>query len=331
MKVIGINDIKKKNYIFFGRNNDGKTYLLKSIFEKKLMKNQKKCFENKINEIDKIFFIPAIRLMFEKSISFQNRDEDDFAPKLKLKLSAQFFDELIKMCNKNELIELIYLFRKIVLSSEENRIFISKAIKDIFDLTYTQEMLSEKKLLNFKNEFSDGILNVINIISTIIYVKNLYSSIGNKSKVTILIDEVELYMHISSQVKLLEFLEKEFSNVIFILTTHSTILLQRTNNYLLYKVVKNNKKIIMEEVSSNLYFKNLELINDALLGLKQYPDEVYKLLKLYKIPKEKLRETDMIEIQKTANSINTNYPNLNLNLDNPILLYCVEKLNDSCS
>ncbi|URZ17987.1 AAA family ATPase [Clostridium felsineum] len=130
------------------------------------------------------------------------------------------------------------------------------SIKLKFDYrNYNFKILQEGREPYGLNELSDGYSSILNIVSDLILRmdKNRASEKRNyvfDTEGIVMIDELETHLHIELQKKILPFLTEFFSNIQFIVTTHSPFVLNSVDNAVIYDL---EKKIRLENLSNYSY------------------------------------------------------------------------------
>lgn len=167
--------------------------------------------------------------------------------------------------------------RDFLLKSEFVKKFIKKAVDRIF----------HTKLSGFDDRYSDGIENIINIYANIIWIltwnisfegiseKEFAKCIRN-TPAYILIDEIEMFLHVSVQSNLIESLTKDFPSCSFVLSTHSPLLLTRYRDSNIFHL----KNGIFHQVCDDLYYKDLDNIYESYFHVKELPEQIGEDIRL---------------------------------------------------
>ncbi len=302
----------KYNSIVYGFNNSGKSLYLTSVYKSVLENNIEKIYAG-YDAID-AFLIPTNRIM-SSNVQTKKSSILDYLGK-KIELNSFFISTL----DSGEIIELIYNLKHFVLNNSNYNTFLTNSLQKIFGF---------EVIFNTVSKNSDGVENVINILSSIIgFLCLVNGELELKCfqlfKAVVLIDEFELYLHTSVQNKFLSFLQDTFPNITFIISTHSPLLIQRSKNFNIYSVSISNSQINLIKVEEDYYYKSLDNIYNSLFNINPYPDDFNKLLELILKPSDTLTRDDKINFQRIRSEIISKYPNLNLELNN----YIVSKIED---
>lgn len=89
-------------------------------------------------------------------------------------------------------------------------------------------------------------------------------------KAVILIDELELYLHLSTQEKLLKQLEIDFPNLNLIYSTHSPFIIQRSENCLIYEIDDRN----LVKIDQENYFLDMDSIITYFFEVERFPKDI---------------------------------------------------------
>lgn len=294
---------KWKNTFLYSQNNGGKTTFLINFVNNVLEENLKKCMSGKDNDCCPIFYIPVYRLGAEEVeesgnvLQYQTKEID-----------ANFYDEERKRNQKKINYNNYYLrFRNYVLNDESLKIQITDEIKNIFNF--------ENYFLENYASSSDGVKNTINILSAILVMKKNYGKlISYNNKFTILIDEIELFLHPNAQVKLINFLHK-LKDTICIFTSHSPFLIQRIPNINIVMIENEKYKIS----NKDYYFSSLDSIFEEYFNMHRYPDDFMDLLSYLEQWKEKPKSFNIILYKSQVKNLREKHQNLNLLLNNILL------------
>lgn len=247
-----------ENFIIYGINNSGKTFLQKEIIKNICKKNiEKFLFSNIENENKEMIFPHYISVdrIGQSEAEFVNKD-------VSMAITSEYFDSVIKRIDSGNTI-LDYKSARQRIEDTNKTSDVEKLLKSVFKNEGTYKF--EKY-----NEYSDGIKNVINIVSLIKYIEEYTTSSPLKIKVLILIDEIELYLHITSQVRFVNSLLDTFPNFNFIFTSHSPVLMQRIDNCKIYLLSDDHNSL---ELKESQFFFSCDEIMDKSFGLSKYPDQ----------------------------------------------------------
>lgn len=168
-----------------------------------------------------------------------------------------------------------------------------------FDVTTKQNLIIEKsgKEILF-NQLSDGERMIVGLVAEItrrLILANEKDPINGTG--IVLIDEIELHLHPNWQRRIIQALEGTFPNVMFILTTHSPLVLSSLRRSSI-KVISNSQSVPTEELpdiytgTSDEILERLMLSQDSYNPYKNKISEIDKLFNEMKfdLAKEKLKQ-----------------------------------------
>lgn len=249
--------IDREVVIIYGYNNSGKTSflsVLNQVFYHKLMENFLLKREGELS-----VYIPTNRLVLSKAqtedvklkdleefIYYQRDAQDDYNLHLKRIRDSLMANEVI--CRA-----------------------VARAVREIFNI----------EIVRTEGRYSDGIENVINIYLNIIWamlwdrdLENLtekeFKELTREKRIYVLIDEIEMFLHVNIQAKLIGSLRKSFQNCCFILTTHSPLLLTRYRQMAVYNIEDG----MLYPVECELYYKDLDMVYDELFFVEELPEQI---------------------------------------------------------
>lgn len=250
-------DVSKEVTIIYGYNNSGKTSILRVINEV-MQKRMLKDFVLK-QQSEMSVYIPTYRLVVGDMQTYDVKlsDLEEFVQHQKD--SYQEYELHLKMLRDN------------LLSNEAIAAFICVTIHNIFGITID----------DLNSKYSDGIENVINIYLNIIWtliwaedVRNinrekLFQLFAEKRSL-ILIDEIEMCLHVNIQTKLIEKLKNDFSNCHFLLTTHSPLILTRCKGAEIYEIENG----LLKSKVQDMYYKDLDYVYGAIFSVEEFPETI---------------------------------------------------------
>ncbi len=288
-------DIDKEVSIIYGYNNSGKTTILKvldSVFHNRLMEN---FILGKAGEI--AIYIPTNRVI----VSENNTEE------LHLKDCEEFI-HYQKDSYKDYSLHLKRL-RDQLMSNKVIHTFILRTIHRIFGINVKET----------DGRYSDGIENIINIYLNIIWAmtwdidilslteKEFAKLLSNKS-IIVMIDEVEMFLHVNIQSRLISSLKENFSACSFILTTHSPLLLTRYRDCGIYEIVKGK----LEEIHSDVYYEDLNSIYEQFFEVDELPEQFREAINyLGDVALTGAdNDSDRKKVSDTIKKLRAEYPNL---------------------
>lgn len=252
--------LKEQVTIIYGLNNSGKTQILKCVNDSLNTLYYKNMFNT--DDFLKYTYIPTNRVnksdLKLKSI-YTTRDNESFLNFTKEK--EQEYGEHIATLRKE------YSNVKVI------NTFINEILKRLFDFNGNYELNSAKI-------YSDGIENIISIFLDIICVtiwdKNVETftlaelkDLFAEKELIIAIDEIEMYLHVSVQEKVIQCITEIFSKSKIILTTHSPLIITRVKNIQLLEITDG----ILNERDKVYYYKDLDEIYELLFDIEMLPEE----------------------------------------------------------
>ncbi len=287
-------DIGKDVSILYGYNNCGKTTILKAldqVFHSRLME---RFIQGEAGDI--AIYIPTNRIV----ISENSTDE------LHLKDCEEFI-HYQKDSYKDYSLHLKRL-RDHLLTNEVIHKFICRAIRNIFEISGIKEI---------SGRYSDGIENIINIYLNVIWAmtwdmdisgmteKMFYKLIAGK-QITVMIDEIEMFLHVNIQSRLIGSMKKDFSVCRFILTTHSPLLLTRYKQCMIYNI----KNGWLKEVEEDVYYEDLDIIYEQFFQVEELPEKVRQDINYLGDIILKVKNADRKRVNEISEMIMGEYPNL---------------------
>lgn len=269
---IEANDVIQKQNIeitetmmgIYGYNNSGKTTILKEL-DKIIDKKNRGCIVNE-GEYVRALFIPTNRVIvrdaytsdksindIEEFLAYKKDSYHEFDLHLKI-----IREKLLKNCAVKQIIE--------------------KAIKYMFGKEYE---------FDFTRRQSDGVENIINIYCSIIWLftwdkdkelENIkYDELCQylcNTKAIVMIDEIEAFLHVYVQSRMLQKFKDDFAKCSFVFTTHSPLLLSRYYDIRKFQLENG----ILNEINADLYYKDLDNIYEVYFNVDEFPDEARKII-----------------------------------------------------
>ena len=269
---IEANDVIQKQNIeitetmmgIYGYNNSGKTTILKEL-DKIIGKRNRGCIVNE-GEYVRALFIPTNRVIvrdaytsdksindIEEFLAYKKDSYHEFDLHLKV-----IREKLLKNCAVKQIIE--------------------KAIKYMFGKEYE---------FDFTRRQSDGVENIININCSIIWLftwdkdtelENIkYDELCQylcNTKAIVMIDEIEAFLHVYVQSRMLQKFKDDFAKCSFVFTTHSPLLLSRYYDIRKFQLENG----ILNEINADLYYKDLDNIYEVYFNVDEFPDEARKII-----------------------------------------------------
>lgn len=286
-------DIGKDVSIIYGYNNCGKTTFLKALDQVFRSRMMEKFLSGEASEID--IYIPTNRIVVSEYSTERPllKDVEEFIHYQK----DSYIDYSLHLKR----------LRDYLLTNDIVRHFISRVIRNIFELNLEQA----------DTRYSDGIENIINIYLNVIWAmtwdmeltdlteENFQNLVAQK-QVYVLIDEIEMFLHVNIQSKLIASLKEDFPECRFILTTHSPLLLTRYKQCLIYTL----KKGRLKEMEDDMYYEDLNIIYEQLFDVDELPVQARKDINfLGKVVMDN-DDSDTDKIMSVIRRMRREYPNL---------------------
>lgn len=269
---IEANDVIQKQNIeiaetmmgIYGYNNSGKTTILKEL-DKIIDKKNRGCIVNE-GEYVRALFIPTNRVIVRDAYT-SDKSIDDIEEFLAYKKDSYHeFDLHLKV------------IREKLLKNCAVKQIIEKAIKYMFGTEYE---------FDFTKKQSDGVENIINIYCSIIWLftwdkdkelENIkYDDLCQylcNTKAIVMIDEIEAFLHVYVQSRMLQKFKDDFAKCSFVFTTHSPLLLSRYYDIRKFQLENG----ILNEINADLYYKDLDNIYEVYFNVDEFPDEARKII-----------------------------------------------------
>ena len=146
-------------------------------------------------------------------------------------------------------------------------------------------MFGEDYEFDFDRRQSDGVENIINIYCSIIWLftwdKDIEDIKYDKLKqllcdtsAVVMIDEIEAFLHVYVQSRMLQKFKEDFSKCSFVFTTHSPLLLSRYYNIRKFQLDNG----ILNEINADLYYKDLDNIYEVYFNVVEFLRKRERLL-----------------------------------------------------
>ena len=246
----------------YGYNNSGKTTILKEL-DKVIDEENIKCIVND-GEYIRSLFIPTNRVIVRQAhtSSTQIKDIEEFLA--------------YKKDSYNEFDLHLRLIRENLLRNNAVRQVVKNAIIYMFGEDYE---------FDFDRRQSDGVENIINIYCSIIWLftwdKDIEDIKYDKLKqllcdtgAVVMIDEIEAFLHVYVQSRMLQKFKEDFSKCSFVFTTHSPLLLSRYYNIRKFQLDNG----ILNEINADLYYKDLDNIYEVYFNVVEFPKEAGEII-----------------------------------------------------
>ena len=246
----------------YGYNNSGKTTILKEL-DKVIDEENIKCIVNDGRYIRSLF-IPTNRVIVRQAHTSSTpiKDIEEFLAYKKD--SYNEFDLHLKVIREN------------MLGNSAVKQVIKNAILYMFGEDYE---------FDFDRRQSDGVENIINIYCSIIWLftwdkdiedikyDRLKQLLCDTSEV-VMIDEIEAFLHVYVQSRMLQKFKEDFSKCSFVFTTHSPLLLSRYYNIRKFQLDNG----ILNEINADLYYKDLDNIYEVYFNVEEFPKEAGEII-----------------------------------------------------
>lgn len=286
-------DIEKEVSIIYGYNNCGKTTFLKALDQVFCSRMMERFLMGEDGEID--IYIPTNRIVVSEYSTerLQLKDVEEFIHYQK----DSYIDYSLHLKRLRD-----YLF-----TNDRVHHFISHVVHRIFEIN----------LEKTDTRYSDGIENIINIYLNVIWAmtwdmeltdltEERFRSLLAQKQIYVLIDEIEMFLHVNIQSKLIASLKEDFPKCRFILTTHSPLLLTRYKQCYIYTL----KKGRLKKVEDDMYYEDLNIIYEQLFDVDELPAQARKDINfLVKVVMEN-DDSDTDKIVSVIKRMREEYPNL---------------------
>lgn len=246
----------------YGYNNSGKTTILKEL-DKVIDEENIKCIVND-GEYIRSLFIPTNRVIVRQAHTSSTpiKDIEEFLAYKKD--SYNEFDLHLKVIREN------------MLGNSAVKQVVKNAIIYMFGEDYE---------FDFDRRQSDGVENIINIYCSIIWLftwdKDIEDIKYDKLKqllcdtsAVVMIDEIEAFLHVYVQSRMLQKFKEDFSKCSFVFTTHSPLLLSRYYNIRKFQLDNG----ILNEINADLYYKDLDNIYEVYFNVEEFPKEAGEII-----------------------------------------------------
>ena len=243
----------------YGYNNSGKTTILKEL-DKVIDEENIKCIVND-GEYIRSLFIPTNRVIVRQAhtSSTQIKDIEEFLA--------------YKKDSYNEFDLHLRLIRENLLRNNAVRQVVKNAIIYMFGEDYE---------FDFDRRQSDGVINIYcSIIWLFTWDKNIEDIKYDKlrqllcdTSAVVMIDEIEAFLHVYVQSRMLQKFKEDFSKCSFVFTTHSPLLLSRYYNIRKFQLDNG----ILNEINADLYYKDLDNIYEVYFNVEEFPKEAGEII-----------------------------------------------------
>ena len=248
----------------YGYNNSGKTTILKEL-DKIIDKKNRNCIVNE-DEYVRALFIPTNRVIVRDAYT-SDKSINDIEEFLAYKKDSY-----------HELDLHLRIIREKLLKNHAVKQIVEKAIKYMFGKDYE---------FDFAKRQSDGVENIVNIYCSIIWLftwdkdkelENIkYDELCQylcNTKALVMIDEIEAFLHVYVQSRMLQKFKDDFAKCSFIFTTHSPLLLSRYNDIRKFQLENG----VLNEINKDLYYKDLDNIYEVYFNVDEFPEEARNII-----------------------------------------------------
>lgn len=294
--------LAKEVSLIYGYNNCGKTTLLKSInsyFDKRL---QRSILDEKESSLS--LYLPTNRLVVNQYFAQEYCIPDK---EVLLNYKRDIYNDFASHLN---------VLRKNLFKNGFIQRFVLDAVNNMFDT----------EIKEYDQRYSDGIENVINIYLNIIWILTWETDYQNaeyariqkyisERQVYILIDEMEMFLHVKIQDRFIECIKRDFPNCIFVFTTHSPLLLTRYKNIAIYEL----KDGLLEFIDTDYYFADLDYIYESLFKVKELPDEAAKRINYLSDIILGIEDVEQGRVRECMDFLEQNYSNIAIKYNNYLL------------
>ena len=246
----------------YGYNNSGKTTILKEL-DKVRDEENIKCIVND-GEYIRSLFIPTNRVIVRQAHTSSTpiKDIEEFLA--------------YKKDSYNEFDLHLRLIRENLLRNNAVKQVVKNAIIYMFGEDYE---------FDFDRRQSDGVENIINIYCSIIWLFTWDKDIEDikydrlkqllcDTSAVVMIDEIEAFLHVYVQSRMLQKFKEDFSKCSFVFTTHSPLLLSRYYNIRKFQLDNG----ILNEINADLYYKDLDNIYEVYFNVEEFPKEAGEII-----------------------------------------------------
>ncbi len=286
-------DIRQDVSIIYGYNNCGKTTILKVL--------------------DQVFH----NRMMEQFILGQTGELAIYIPTNRIIVSENATDE-IKLKDCEEFIHYqrdSYQDYSLHLKRLRDHLLTNKLIHNFICRTICRIFEIEMKEIN--DRYSDGIENIINLYLNIVWAmtwdldisclnEEIFSERLSQKQIYVMIDEIEMFLHVNIQSKLISSMKEDFPNCSFILTTHSPLLLTRYRQCRIYSIEKGRLK----ELEEDMYYEDLDITYEQLFKVEELPKQVREDINYLGDVIIKRNEAKEEKIRAIVENLREGYPNL---------------------
>lgn len=279
--------------IVYGHNNCGKTTMLKQINEVL----DRSVMDNFLNGTGYVLsnYIPTNRVVVN-AVSTEARKLEDIEDFINYKHDI-YSDYSLHLKN----------IRDSLFGFGFVRDFVIDAVNRMFDTD----------IADFEHTYSDGMENIINIYAGIIWAlawnrelselgENEFKKLISEGHALILIDEIEMFLHVSIQSRLIGSIKSDFPGCRFLFTTHSPLLLTRYRSAAIFRIEEG----LLKPVEDDLYYKDLDIIFEGYFRVWEIPEEIREDINYLGDVVFGTEPTDAGRVREIIADIDRRFPNI---------------------
>ncbi|WP_077477170.1 AAA family ATPase, partial [Rodentibacter ratti] len=247
----------------------------------------KKNFYNEFSQIKKIVSFPIIYIPAQERGYINDKNIESIKPLGKYQeRKREYFENIYKNMNNPNNTSITEWFIQRAMSTNEYQTGIDNREIELLSVLNILNKIDER-ISNDKRSFSipggnsveftidgqkrnlkelsTGFTSLIRIVQSIV---SGYSFFTNSTDIenemgVVLIDEIESHLHISWQTRILPILNKIFPNTVFIVATHSSLVLSQLYNGKAYQLVNENGIVKNKEISNPSNEAFVDLLSTA--------------------------------------------------------------------
>ena len=288
--------------IIYGYNNSGKTTILRAINDRFYKITMEKFLLG--HKCEPAVYIPTNRIVLS----------DVQTEKVLLRDIEEFVNHQ-KDIDKDYNLHLKRLRDTYMVNDIVNN-YICETIQKIFGID----------IKTYNTRLSDGIENIINIYLSIVWAmiwdiniddisEEQFRNIIADKQLVILIDEIEMFLHVNIQSKLIKSLKEDFISCKFIFTTHSPLLLTRYKNANIFYIEDG----ILEIMEEDLYYEDLDIVYESIFNVDEIPMEIKEDINYLGDIIMKHNNFDLKKVKLIINKLQKEYPNVSRRYNKLIL------------
>ena len=140
-----------------------------------------------------------------------------------------------------------------------------------FDINHFKFSIVQQDTIPYTFQtLSSGYSAIFDVFAELLMSSELFDIAPSDLKGVVLIDEIDVHLHVSLQRKILPFLCNSFKNIQFIVTTHSPFIITSLQDIVVYDLTK------LEQIDDNLSMYSYGAILHGLLGVPPVSEELQK-------------------------------------------------------